>query len=253
LKSNTRLIALEKPIAYSKDDIDFVKGALTDEENRNKIFFLSYYMLEKALPLNMLFSYNERYRKYLDIEDEYLSKNWRMAIGSLVSAKVVIHEGKDTREWITENGGHIYETFLHNALIASLIVGRPSGWDHTKLTQWKKGEVESIELSASVMGAPIMLSQKKGVSDVEKCRYARFEFSDGLIEADFETQCVKMRLNQLGKTVSIGIKDVYQRKYSVMADLVMRCYEGEFFSREVDGLENQIETLEWLSTLPDKQ
>ena len=38
-------------------------------------------------------------------------------------------------------------------------------------------------------------------------------------------------------------------KYSVMADLVMRCYEGELSSDEVDGLENQIECLEWLSNL----
>ena len=34
-----------------------------------------------------------------------------------------------------------------------------------------------------------------------------------------------------------------------MVDLVLRCYEGEFSSHEVDGLENQIECLEWISQL----
>ena len=249
LKSHARLIAIEKPIAHSREDIDFVKRTLTDEENRKRIFFLSYYMLEKALPLRMLFAYDERYKKYLDIDDEYLAKNWRMAIGSLVSAEVVIHEGKDERKWISEDGGHLYETFLHNLLIATLIVGRPANWENTRCTQTREGAVESISLSASVMGAPIKLSQKKGVAESECCRYARFEFSDGLIEADFERQSASVRLDKLGKTVSISMKDAYKMKYSVMADLVMRCYEGELSSDEVDGLENQIECLEWLSDL----
>ena len=172
-----------------------------------------------------------------------------MAIGSLKRAKVVIHEGKATREWVNTDGGHFYETFLHNVLIASLIVGRPTNWESVQLKQRKNVEVESIELSASIMGAPIMLSQKKGLSEAEKCRYAIFEFSQGLIEADLEAQNAKVRLNEIGKTISISIKDVYQRKYSVMTDLVMRCYEGELSPHEVDGLENQIESLEWLSAL----
>ena len=249
LKSDVRLIALEKPIACDKDDIAFVKQAITDGETRDKIFFLSYYTLEKALPLNMLFAYNEMYRKYLDIEDEYLLKNWRMAIGSLVGAKVVIHEGADAREWVGEDGGHLFETFIHNVLVASLIVGRPSGWDNVKLAKNKETEVEAIELSASVMGAPVILSQKKGVSDAEKTRYAHFEFSDGAVDVDLEAQCARVRLDKLGKTVRVKVKDEYRAKYSIMTDLVMRCYDGELCSREVDGLENQIEALEWLSTL----
>ena len=249
LNSGARLIALEKPIARTKEDIEYVKGILTDEENRDNIFFLSYYTLEKALPLNMLFSYNERYRKYLDVEDEYLTKNWRASIGALVSAEVVIHEGEDTREWIRKEGGHVYETFLHNVLIASLIVGRPSGWNDVKLTQSRDAEVESVELSASVMGAPITLSQKKGVSEDQRRRYARFEFSGGRVEVDLEAQSARVCLNQLGKTISVAVTDAYKRKYAVLTDLVMRCYHVEFLSREADGLENQIEVLEWISGL----
>lgn len=249
LSTSVRLIALEKPIAYTPVDIDYVKDVIRDEENREKIFFLSYYTLEKALPLNMLFSYNERYGKYLDVEDKYIARNWRSHIGTPVSAEVVIHEGKDTREWIKFDGGQLYETFLHNVLIASLVLGRPSGWDNAVMEKSTDGEVQSIELSASVMGAPVKLSQKKGVADAEKCRYGKFEFSDGLIVADFERQSATIRLDRLGKTVTVAVKDTYKIKYSVMADLVMRCYEGELLPSEVDGLENQIEVLEWLATL----
>lgn len=249
LQSRAQLIVLEKPIAYSKEDIAFVKSIITDEANRNRIFFLSYYMLEKALPLNMLLSYNEKYEKYLDIENKYLAKNWRLAIGSFEGAEVVIHEGKDYREWVSAEGGHLYETFLHNVLIASLIAGKPTSWDNITLIQADEKEVASIELFASIMGAPIKLSQKKGVSNADKCRYVRFKFSEGHLECDLEMQAAKVHLTRLGQTISITIKDTYNRKYSVMTDLVMRCYNGEILPHDVDGLENQIETLEWLSGL----
>lgn len=247
LETPARLIVLEKPIARKKDDLAFVKETITDREKRDRIFFLSYYVLEKALPLTMLFEYNERYRKYLDIEDEYFAKNWRMAMGSLVSAEVVIHEGKDSRPWVDADGGQLYETFLHNVLIASLMAGRPSGWENAKLTQSK--ETKTIELTATVMDAQIRLSQKKGVPESEKCRYARFEFSGGRIEADFETQSVKLCLDKLNKTVALEVKDHYRARYSILTDLVMRCYDGEISPHETDGLENQIEVIEWLSTL----
>ena len=249
LKSPAAIIALEKPIARTTEDINAVKKIVADEEKRDRIFFLSYYSLEKALPLNMLYSYKDGYERYLDIEDEYLARNWRLAIGTLTRAEVVVHEGVDRRAWVKSDGGHLYETFIHNVLIASLIAGRPSGWTDARLTRADDGGVEAIELSATVMGAPIMLSQKKGVSEGERQRYARFEFTDGLIEADLENQRVRVSLGKIGKSFGISVKEADKKKYSIMADLVMRCYLGELFTRDVDGLENQIECLEWISSL----
>lgn len=249
IDSDVRIIALEKPISYRADEIGVVKDIIAKQEKRDKVFFLSYYALEKALPLNMLHLYNEKYEKYLNMDDKYFVRNWRMYMGPLTNAEVIIHEGRDHRTWVQSEGGQIYETFLHNLILASLIVGRPFEWDNAILTQDKNEDVESVTLSASIMGASINLSQKKGVSDVEKCRYAKFEFSYGSIEVDFETQRAKMRLNQLDKTINISIKESYRKRYSIMVDLVLRCYEGEFSSHEVDGLENQIECLEWISQL----
>lgn len=249
LKSPVRLIVMEKPIARSREELELVQRVIADEEERERIFFLSYYLLEKALPLNMLCSYNAGYEKYLDVEDEYLAKNWRMVIGTLLRAEVVIHEGQDARRWIDADGGQLYETFLHNVLIASLLVGRPCRWEDVQLSQTKDAQVESIELSATSLGASIRLSQKKGVADGEKRRYARFVFSDGEVEADLEEQRATVRLDKLGRTLHVGVKDFYRGKYVVMTDLALRCYHGECSPRDVDGLTNQLEVLDWFSTL----
>ena len=197
----------------------------------------------------MLCAYREGYVRYLDIEDEYLTKNWRIVIGTLTRAEVIIHEGEDRRGWVKTDGGHLFETFIHNVLIASLVAGRPSTWEDAVLTQTEEGGVESTHLTASVMGAPIVLSQKKGVPLAEKTRYARFEFTGGLIEVDLEDESARVSLHQIGKSFSISVKELDKRKYSIMSDLVMRCYRGELHARDIDGLENQIECLEWLSSL----
>ena len=249
LDTPAAMIVLEKPVARTAEDIEEIKKIVANEEKRDRIFFLSYYNLEKALPLNMLCGYREGYVRYLDIEDEYLTKNWRIVIGTLTRAEVIVHEGADSREWVRSDGGHLFETFIHNLLIASLIAGRPSTWENASVSQSEENGVETVSLTASVMGAPVVLSQKKGVSDGEKRRYARFEFTDGLIEVDLEGESATVYLYKIGKRFTVSVKELDKRKYSIMADLVMRCYLGELHSREVDGLDNQIECLEWLAAL----
>ena len=250
LKSHAALIVLEKPISADVDELSAIEAAMKTSENRERTFFLSYYALEKALPLNMLSRFNEHYAKYLDVHDEYLVRNWRMLLGSLESCEVVIHEGEDAREWIAESGGHLYETFLHNVITASLIAGRCTDWRNPGLERGRdEFGAEYISLTASSMGAILSLSQKKGVAPDKCCRYARFVFSDGEIFADFESQSARVRFDKLNRHATVSVKEVYRGKYSVMADLVARTFDGELLSSQVDGYENQIQSIRWLTEI----
>ena len=254
LKSRALLIVLEKPICKDMEGLCFIEREIANFEKRERIFFLSYYVLEKALPLSMLFCYNEHYRKYLDIEDDYLVRNWRIFLGALTSAEVAIFEGEDNRAWVNEDKyGQLYETFIHNVLVASLVCGRCQSWENPKISFYcgENGE-RAISLSASYMGAEILLSQKKGVSEDLRKRYAKFVFSDGAVEVDFDKQSAVICFNKINRCVSISVKDVYKQKYCIMADLVARVYDGEFSSSAVDGLENQIQTIKWLIRLADE-
>lgn len=76
LKSPAKLLVVEKPVTTDRLELEALTGLLRKPRNRNRLFFLSYYILEKALPLSYLATFTQRggdrrrsaYAKYLQIE-----------------------------------------------------------------------------------------------------------------------------------------------------------------------------------------
>ncbi len=251
LKSKAGLIAMEKPIACTEEDLDYVSSLFDDSETRSRIFFLSYYILEKALPLQYLTTNNTHYLKYLDVEDPGALHNWRLRLGPLKSASVTIAEGEDTREWVyrEENGGQLLETFLHNVLVASLLCGSPAEWRDVKLTESRKSNTLHIDLSATVDHTAITLHMAKNAPPAEQKREASFLFGGGSIHADFDKRSIRVYFADIDRSISVATKDCYAVKYRIQTELVKASALEEHTASEVDGLKHQIATLKWLLAL----
>lgn len=253
LETKARLIALEKPISVNRSELQYIeKEILRVPELRNRVFFLSYYTLEKALPLHYLLYLNENYKDYLNIDDESLVKDWKVLLGALKSAKVFICEGEDSRSWVQEKeyGGQLLETFLHNVLIASLFCGRPTDWTDVR---WKEtitdDNEQTITLTAKHHHADIDLYLKKNAKTDSLQRYAEFCFAKGKIYADLELKQATIFFDELDQQITISVKEAFQQKYGVLTDMVYRVAADERTARETDGLIHQLCAIRWLLDL----
>ena len=216
-------------------------------KQREKYFFLSYYLLEKALPLTYIVGGNGHYRKYLNIENEDVAKHALENLGKLQSVNVNIIEGKDDRAWAfdKENGGQLIETFVHNVLICSLFAGLPKYWCEVDLKIDDKEQ--TISLNAKSGDAEISLMQAKNqTASLSQNRKAAFVFENGSITANFDEERAIIHINDTKQNSIIEVKQLYRGKYDVQVDLVKRVAQSECRSSEVDGLTNQIEVLMWL-------
>ena len=249
LNSKASLIVVEKPICVSPDDIKRVQALLDDEDNRNRTFFLSYYVLEKALPLYYFEHTNTNFLKYLDISDKDVLQNRRVLLGTLDHVEVDIIEGADTRDWVQspDHGGQLLETFIHNMLIASIFCGLPQDWTNTVLSKSAPEDpVTRIKLSASSGHTRIDLHMAKNAPAEEHRRCARLVYANGVVDADFDTKSIKVHFNHIDADITISVKKKYTEKYHIVTDLAKRVNDGACYTEDVDGLRNQLKVIEWL-------
>ncbi len=245
IKGDAPLIVVEKPITDNLQSLAKIKDIIADGDNRDRLFFLSYYILEKALPLYYLTSHNKIYKKYLNIDDELSLHNWRLRLGVLKTVNIDIIEGADNRTWTFKEkyGGQVLETFIHNVLIASLFCGLPSSWEECRLNTEDENKVTLNTKSGNTEISLLVL--KNAVPHLVR-RKAELVFSGGKITADFDGKWAKIYFDDLGKEITISVKDCFADKYSVLVDLIEGVRDGCYSTREVDGLKNQIEVIEWL-------
>lgn len=255
LKTKARLLVVEKPIATDPEEVRKVTALLKKQKNSNRIFFLSYYILEKALPLTYLAALAQgdktrcdAYAKYLQIEGAPLVNKWNKLLGKLISVDVRIFEGADHRSWVADHktGGHLLETFLHNVLIAASFCRPVSQW---KVTEFSNAdytqEVHQIWMKAICDEVDIHLHMKKNDSTPQ--RGATLVFENGRIVADFTAKTAEIFFDQMKTTAKLQITEEYSHNYGVLTDLVGRVFSGEYAAQAVDGFKNQPEVLQWLS------
>ncbi|MBR3810768.1 MAG: hypothetical protein IKJ16_00350 [Agathobacter sp.] len=247
------LIVVEKPIANTVEDLETIEKLIQKPGNRPRLFFLSYYLLEKALPLYYLTTGNSLYEKYLDIDDKPTLYNWRQRLGHLSSISVDICEGEDFRAWAFDNanGGQLIETFIHNVLIATLFCGLPNSWDANPVWNYQAQPAGSsnpttIELSAQKKKTSIHLLMMKNAPAEAQKRTVHINFANGSIVADLATQSATITFDDINSECEIKVNELYNKKYHIQLDLVKRVHCKECRSEEVDGLANQIEVLKWL-------
>ena len=259
-------IAIEKPLICNKSEYAILIK-LRQSSLWQKVFCLSYYYLEKALPLTYLYNPLTFYEDYLDFGGGKRENIFTLfdQLGRLNSIKLEIHEPADNREWVesTKYGGHVFETFIHLAVIARMVVPNESEWQNIT-PRWTirnkqqhytsyikcEGETQSGAVSFALEMEKFSSSKKRGGILI---------FDNGTIVVDFDGQSVEISLNNHVSTGGIrscrvcnkkirkdNTEEFIEARYDIQLDMVRRCFEENILPSMVDGSDLQISTLQWL-------
>lgn len=252
---NNVFIAIEKPLVTTSNELSVIKH-LWSNGMWNNVFCLSYYYLEKALPLTYLYSPTTFYEKYLDFNgrnrQQILSSFEQL--GQLKSIELTLFEGKDSRGWVdsAQYGGHMFETFLHLAVLARAVMGIDTDWGRPNWIVENKGGhyMSYIRCAGNTVIDNIHYDLRMGkfMADNELQRDGMLTFQNGTIIIDFNRQEIECKLgNNSNVAFRICTKKEYTlTKYSIQVDMVERCFEERIVPMVVDGSDMQIKTLEWL-------
>lgn len=252
---NNVFIAIEKPLVTNSNELSVIKR-LWSNGMWNKVFCLSYYYLEKALPLTYLYSPTTFYEKYLDFNGN--SRQQILSIfeqlGQLKSIEFTLFEGKDMRDWVdtAQYGGHMFETFLHLAVLARGVMGIDTDWGQPNWAVENRGGhyMSYIQCTGNTVIDNIHYDLRMGKfsSPNELQRNGIITFQNGRITIDFNRQeLIGVLSNNSNPLFRICTKEEYtQTKYSIQVDMVERCFEEHITPAVVDGSDLQIKTLEWL-------
>ncbi len=244
-------IAIEKPLTSLKSEYSALRNLLKSDGG-NKVFCLSYYYLEKALPLVFLFNPMAFYEKYLIFSKEKTRHEVLAAfslLGNLKKVRLHLLEQNDERGWLKSNlyGGQYMETFIHLALLTRMVLGKKY-FDSNP--SWVLGDYQKdykstyIECIGKVEDVDYHLYMGKFMS--VKKRRGRISYEYGEILIDFEnSSCQCQFYKDSSLNFSISLNSLYP-KYRVLFDMVERCYEESLIPSTIDGSELQLETLEWL-------
>ena len=258
LHEKCSFLAVEKPLTSRFDELEKYKEYI-QSEYRDKTFFLSYYLLEKGLPLTFLCRPKNLYTKYLAGFDEdgkpidndkesqaVLERFYRAFLesGKVSSFSMRIVEGADNRA--LPEGGQLIETFVHNCIMASLFAGLPEFWGEVKFKSKSDERIEMTATGRENINIYLLLSKKE---NNEEEQIATVVTDKATITADLKAKTATIKINTSKESIKIGVKDIYKEKYDVQCSMVYDCYDNGIKTSEVDGLYNQIETLEWLMKL----
>ena len=251
-------IAVEKPIVTSPYEMTVIKQ-LMNSKLWEKVFCLSYYYLEKSLPLTFLYTPSTFYEKYLSFSltrQEILSLFEQF--GKLRSIELTLFEEEkkdakieDNRIWVEspEYGGHIFETFLHLAVIARAVIGKDSDWGSPEWTiENVNGHYMSyIKCEGITSDSNVCYNLEMRQNVQKKQRRGKLQFDNGVIIIDFDEQEMIGTLQGTStRAFTIKTKEEYKTRYSIQVDMVERCIEDNIVPAIIDGSELQIKTIDWL-------
>jgi predicted dehydrogenase len=262
------IFAVEKPIISTRAEL-IAMNDYGDNIMKNG-FLLSYYWLEKALPLNYFLSLNAHYRDFLEISsesnpDKYISQTTlayiRERLGNPTKITIKFYEKEESRLWalLKETGGFYYETFIHPMTLLYNVLGKKIAleqlnvdWYLSKSAQQKFQQDES-ELGASFIHLYGQVGQclvdiKSGKFTDIKERSMFVEFESGRVDVNLDSMSCFIKWNNGGKhsSTSIRMKDEYQKPYSAQ----MKLYDlfiheaGNWTGQRFDDYPSQNKVLE---------
>ena len=141
---------------------------------------------------------------------------------------------------------------MHNCIIASLFAGLPSTWTDVHFKSLRDDSIEMIARGRNRMSIHLLL-QKDSQKQQEQSAEILMENNGKLmrIQADLTKKSAVIYAEK--EEFSFGVKEQFRGKYDVQCAMVYDCFENGVQTAEVDGLYNQIETLEWLMNLKKKE
>lgn len=235
LSSKTSLIALEKPACIDPYDLRRFYEIMASD-NANNIFLISYYLLEKMLPLTYLFTRREYYLKYLtgDIEK---AKQLHSSAGNIKSIEISIIEKEDNRSWASDL--QWYETMIHPLIIASNILDcTPDKWQILKFESDNNSWIINAKYNDTDINLLVVKSNDSEVKRIAKIVYDNLNI---VMDVDLKTLSIGQ--------ASISINTKYKNKYSIIYDMVKHCYQDKINPSLIDGRKYQLEIIDWLNQM----
>jgi predicted dehydrogenase len=267
--------AIEKPIIGNKAELDTIKTYGTDIMSNG--FLLSYYWLEKALPLNYFLTLNANYRDFLDIhtgdnKSKSLSQNTlayiQQRLGKPTEITINFYEQEETRVWalLKETGGFYYETFIHpitllyNTLRPDFDSSKFSvNWYITENAQ-KYFPDQKNELGANFIhlygtSGQCKVDIKAGKFSGQKKRCMTIKYSNSYINVDLDAMTTEIHWLEGGENAftQITIKPEYKSPYATQ----MRLFDlfinesAKWVGQRFDDFPNQTKVLEEMLRILD--
>ncbi len=256
-----KFIVLEKPATIFRNEFILLNEWMKHEGGQ--VFFLSYYILEKALPLTFLYRPHSFFEKYLDFGDKSREEVQKIfaSINRLKSISVSLLEKEDNRDWAfnPEYGGQYFETFIHPLSLCYLILGKLpkiDKWGELTFSESNdKGQPQRISYSRSTSALKIHLEiHKQSDESLQPKRMAHIAFSNHLLEMDMDKQILSIiKKSDQSILATISIKKDFLGKYAVQWDMVRRCYSDQLIPSDIDCRDIQFASLEWLFNNEGKQ
>jgi predicted dehydrogenase len=274
--------AVEKPITVFEPEV----RSLVAEGDRLFAdgFAMSYYALEKALPLTYLYTMHPLHRNHLDL---YVSRGgyravdtlpWNEVIGGLGrpdSIRVLLLEGVgrspsaggSNRQWTEDPnlGGLYYETAIHAITVLHKVLGDLSRFDPTVLAMVSQSAVRHDSCSFVHMHAPAVMADSTAGAAVDLvvgkympeslcARGVVIDYAGAVVCCDFDSMALRIRPKGATFTGSdiasaaVAVREHYaQVRYGVQASLIRTFFEYGWQGARFDDYATQLAVLSWLS------
>ncbi|MFN3465134.1 MAG: Gfo/Idh/MocA family oxidoreductase [Terricaulis sp.] len=283
VESGLRVVC-EKPLSSVRAEIDELqarRGAY-----RDNVFALSYYVLEKALPLTFFLEGNRAFLKYLCISrtdtagmreitgdaavDEV--QRFRAALGEPRSISIRVVEGLEnsptsgSRAWTEAPGGLMFETAIHplllmvkaqralapgqwNSIGEFLQVFKPQRLCGRSLEAARADATTFLRMrQAAAQGTPeIDITVAKYAPQAERSRRGEIRCARGSLRFDFDEKTLNAQLAGQAWALSLSIRPEFSENYDVQTDLALRFIRDGWNSSRFDDFDDQIDVLSWMS------
>lgn len=262
--------AVEKPLVASASERDLLRAS---PELMEKGFALSYYVLEKALPLTYFMQPLPEYRRYLvsdpaDFLDGTGFQFIRDSLGALQSLEIRLLEGPDRSprgidaHW-TERPATLrpfVETCIHPLAVARVLLpGERICWTDVETGVYapRRDQVGAIaptfvRATGRAGGATLDVAVGKHIANAVP-RRAVAEYRNGRVTADFDRRSLTIEVGgaAVGE-ICVSPSKPWCRNYAVQMDMVRRFLVNGHGAVRADDLRGQLDALDWWDDLCDR-
>ncbi len=265
LAENGERFAVEKPIVGSAAERDVLRSNPSLMHNG---FALSYYVLEKALPLTYFAEPLPTYRKYLiseppELLDGEAFQFLRDSLGGVTDIEVTLIEGPErspmgqARQW-TEQPPSLrpfVETCIHPlAIVRTYLPQRSPQWTNVRTGVYAPRRVDVGEIAPTFLRAEGTIGTANLTMLVAKHvvhpppRRIVVEHHRGRLVANFDTRTLEIEIGGR-REGTIRVSDVWSQKYAVQMDLVRTFMLKGHGTVRHDDFTRQLDALDWWDSL----
>ena len=277
--------AVEKPISVFEPEIRLLLSPAGDTLFADG-FAMSYYTLEKALPLTYLYQMNPVHRNYLDIRlqregaaQPVFELPWNEVMdqdAAPLRVTLLLLEGQERspgsatgRAWTEDPylGGLFYETAIHALAVLQKVLGTLEGLQLDALQALvSEGALNARSASFVVLGGRAASGEGKGEGEGTQVQIAvgkympaalcrrgvLIEYAQHMVLCDFDQQRLRVLPRAADSSSSpmrleIQVREPYRsRRYAVQAGLIRTFFEHGWRGLRYDDFEGQRQVLKWL-------